>query len=159
MAEAGNGEHFVFLLIGTFRNIIDELHAHQVQNGFANVRPIHGFALQAIGADAISITELGRRLGVTKQAAAKTVKQLAAAGFITSEADPADARVTLIRRSPHGEELIRSSGRYFAMRQAEWEQQIGKERFAQLVQDLSVIGGSGVTQDFVGWLQSKPAGE
>ena len=156
MSDSGQGHQLVFLLIGTFRKIIDELHTYLAGEGFEDARPMHGFVLQAIGADAVSITELGRRLGVSKQAAAKTVRQMELQGLVARDADPADARASLIRRSPRGDKLLRASAVYFAGRQSEWERELGDVRFAQLVEDLATIGGSGLPGDFVGWLQSKP---
>ncbi|MCA9833294.1 MAG: winged helix-turn-helix transcriptional regulator [Thermomicrobiales bacterium] len=148
------GDQLVFLLIGTFRRTIDDLHDWLSEHGFGEVRPIHGFALQAIGPGAISITELGHRLGVSKQAAAKTVKVLAASDLIVREADPADARATLIRRSDRGVALLRASAAFFAIRQRQWEDEIGEQRFHELLRDLAVIGGESAAGDFVGWLQS-----
>lgn len=159
MSETVHGHQLVFLLIGTFRKIIDELHEYLGERGFRDHRPMHGFVLQAVGPNAISITELGRRLGVSKQAAAKTVKQMEVLELLVREPDPADARASRIRRSPRGEEMLRASAKFFASRQVEWEQVLGRERFARLVHDLATIGDPGFTGDFVGWLQSKPGEE
>ena len=62
----------LLLLLG-FQTLVDQLHAELADQGHPDARPAHGFALQAIGPDGITATELGRRLGVSKQAAAKTI--------------------------------------------------------------------------------------
>lgn len=150
-----SGDQLVFLLINTFRGIVDDMHAYLAEQGFADIRPMHGFALQAIGRDAISITEPGQRLGVSKQAAAKTVKLLEASDLVQRTVNPEDARASLIRRSERGEQLLRASGAYLAKRQSQWQNQLGEERFDQLVGDLAAIGGVQATGDFIGWLQSR----
>src|SRR5580658_491145 len=76
--EAGSGMversgfELPLLLVGAFRSLIDELHAELARQGHDLARPVHGFALQAIGPEGVTVSELGRRLGVSKQAAAKT---------------------------------------------------------------------------------------
>jgi DNA-binding MarR family transcriptional regulator len=89
-----------FLLVGAFRSLIDELHRTLAENGHDKARPLHGFALQAIGPDGSTTSQLGRRLGVSKQAAAKTVASLERAGYIRREPDSADARAVRLQQ-PH----------------------------------------------------------
>jgi hypothetical protein len=71
MADDIAGFELAFLLIGAFRQMIDDLHAELAEQGFPEARPGHGFALQAIGPGQVSISALSRRLGVSKQAASK----------------------------------------------------------------------------------------
>lgn len=52
------------------------------RHGHADVRPVHGFALQAIGPGGATAAELGRRLGVPKQAAGKTIDALEGLGYV-----------------------------------------------------------------------------
>lgn len=154
MAPPTSGYQLAFLLIGAFRQIIDDLHQQLAERGYPEARPVHGFALQAIGADAVSITELGRRLGVSKQAAAKTVTLLEAQGLVHREADPGDARASRIRRSQRGIAFLAASAAILDRQQARWIDLLGAERYASLIEDLHLIGGTGSVGDFVGWLQS-----
>src|SRR6202008_1175695 len=66
------GFELPLLLAAAFRTLIDRLHDQLAPRGHPDARPIHAFALQAIGPDGATVSELGRRLGVSKQAAAKT---------------------------------------------------------------------------------------
>ena len=50
------------------------------------MRPAHGYAFQAIGAYGATATELGRRLGVTKQAAGQMVDELVRLGYVRARA-------------------------------------------------------------------------
>ena len=65
------------LLFAAFRGIIDELHARLARDGHPDVRPAYGFAMQAIGPAGATASEVGRRLGISKQAAGKTADRLA----------------------------------------------------------------------------------
>jgi hypothetical protein len=64
------GYELPLLLFGGFRTLIDQLHAQLARQGHPNIRPAHGFAMQAIGLQGATASEVGRRLGVSKQAAA-----------------------------------------------------------------------------------------
>src|SRR5918994_1959083 len=81
------------------RSAIDELHRRLAERGHPDVRPAHGYAFQAIGASGATATELGRRLGVTKQAAGQMVDELVRLGYVVRRADPRladlDGRVDL----------------------------------------------------------------
>lgn len=156
MNETLDGYEIMFLLMGAFRRSIDDLHDELASEGFPNTRPAHGFALQAIGSQAVSITELGRRLGVSKQAAAKTVGALEKQGYVTRDQDPADARASLVRRSSQGIALLAASKEIFARRQQQWVEQLGEDRYDAFVTSLRVIGGNTPVGDFSAWLQSSP---
>ena len=68
-------------------------------------------AVYAIGPDGATVSELGRRLGVTKQAAAKTTAGLAELGYIARQPSTLDARATVLTRTARGEEMLDLSGR------------------------------------------------
>src|SRR5260370_22279294 len=84
------GFELPILLFAGFRSIIDELHAELARRGHPGVRPAHGFALQAIGLGGATATEAGRRLGVSKQAAGKTIDRLEELGYVHRSGDDAD---------------------------------------------------------------------
>src|SRR4051794_4157947 len=100
------------LLLG-FRVLIDGLHAELARQGHPDVRPAHGFVLQAVGRHGTTAVELGRRLGVTKQAAAKHVEALERLGYLRRAADAADARRKLIRLTDRGVDCLARSARIF----------------------------------------------
>jgi DNA-binding MarR family transcriptional regulator len=130
-----------FLLLGAFRSLVDELHERLAAVGHPDARPAHGFALQAIGPDGATTSELGRRLGVTKQAAAKTVTALERLGYVATAPAPGDGRARLVRRTARGEELLTLSAEIFTTLRAEWAAQLGEERMQQMEDDLDQIGG------------------
>ncbi|MFJ8602661.1 MarR family winged helix-turn-helix transcriptional regulator [Streptomyces shenzhenensis] len=80
----------------------DEVIAELANRGHADVRPLHEFALRAVDAGADTASELGRRLSVSKQAAAKTIAALEQLGYVDRETDPHDARRKPVRVTPRG---------------------------------------------------------
>ena len=76
--------------------------------GFKNVRESHGYVLQHLIEGERSITALARRMGVTQQAASKTIAEMMRLGVL--EANPAkDRRAKVIGISKRGWESIRFS--------------------------------------------------
>jgi DNA-binding MarR family transcriptional regulator len=142
----------VFLLGGTFRRVIDDLHRELAAQGHGEARPIHGFALQAISPEGVSISELGRRLGVSKQAAAKTAKSLESGGYVTRHVGIDDARAILLQRTDRAEEVLALSARFFDARMREWRSALGQERFDTMIDALAIIGEGRNLGDFPGWL-------
>src|SRR2546421_5113087 len=102
MSNDTYGFELPLLLFGGFRSIIDELHAELARRGHPDVRPAHGFALQAIGLGGATATEAGRRLGISKQAAGKTIDRLEELGYVHRSGDDADRRRKLARPTPRG---------------------------------------------------------
>jgi DNA-binding MarR family transcriptional regulator len=148
------GFELPLLLLGAFRSLIDELHRTLAENGHGEARPLHGFALQAIGPDGTTASELGRRLGVSKQAAAKTVASLERVGYICREPDPGDARAVRLRQTARGEEMLALSAVFFDTYHARLSQSLGSRQLAELEDGLGqmavpiedYIGG------FPGWM-------
>lgn len=140
------------LLFGGFRTIVDRLHAELARQGHPGVRPAHGFAMQAIGLDGATASELGRRLGVSKQAAGKTVDRLAQLGYAERADDPADARRKIVRLTPRGLDSLRRSAAIFDELRAEWVRALGAERVRAIEADLrAVVPADGFRVDVAGW--------
>ncbi|MEU5258255.1 MarR family winged helix-turn-helix transcriptional regulator [Amycolatopsis sp. NPDC021455] len=147
------GYELPFLLFGGFRTLIDRLHAELARRGHPDVRPSYGFAMQAIGVQGATASEIGRRLGVSKQAAGKTVERLEALGYAERADDPADARRKIVRLTAHGVDALRKSAEIFDDLRAEWARVVGPERISALEADLRrVVGPAAYRLDAAGWL-------
>ncbi|WP_410645774.1 MarR family winged helix-turn-helix transcriptional regulator [Amycolatopsis sp. lyj-346] len=152
MTEAP-GYELPFLLFGGFRTLIDRLHAELARRGHPDVRPSYGFAMQAVGVQGATASEIGRRLGVSKQAAGKTVERLEALGYVERADDPADARRKIVRLTAHGVDVLRKSAEIFDELRADWVRTVGAERIAALENDLrAVVGPAAYRLDAAGWL-------
>jgi DNA-binding MarR family transcriptional regulator len=151
-AQDRPGYELPLLLFAGFRSLIDQLHAELARRGHPDVRPAYGFAMQAIGRDGATASELGRRLGVSKQAAGKTVDRLEALGYAVRAEDPADARRKVIRLTPRGIDSLATSAAVFEELRAQWAAALGPERLRDLEDDLRVmVPPSGFRLDVAGW--------
>jgi len=148
------GFELPLLLVGAFRSLIDELHRTLAADGHGEARPLHGFALQAIGPDGSTASELGRRLGVSKQAAAKTVASLERAGYVCRGPDPTDGRAVLLRRTRHGEEMLALSAAFFETYHSRLTQLLGPRRLSELEDALERMAAptADYLRGFPGWI-------
>lgn len=149
------GYELPLLLAGGFRLLIDELHEHLAEQGHPALRPVHGFALQAVGRGGATVSEVGRRLGVSKQAAAKTVAGLEELGYVERRADPADARAYRVVLTHRGRDALAASARIFDQLRRRWVRRLGRDRVAAIEDDLErMVGAAGVRlADLPGWLR------
>jgi len=153
MAEpAPPGFELPLLLLGGFRTLIDRLHAELARRGHPDMRPAYGFAMQSIGRRGATATEIGHRLGVSKQAAGKTVDRLAALGYVERVDDVADGRRKLIRLTPRGLDSLVQSAEIFDELRAEWVRTLGASRVADLEAALrTMVPAAGFPVDVPGW--------
>lgn len=100
--------------------------------GYPGVRPAHDFALRAIAEGAESVSEVGRRTAVSKQAAAKTVAFLEESAYVVRGPDPADGRRARLTVTNRGRSLMREGEAVFEELQAQWESLVGRDRIADL---------------------------
>jgi DNA-binding MarR family transcriptional regulator len=152
MSSETRGYELPLLLLLGFRTLIDDLHAELARQGHPDARPLHGFVFQAIGPEGTNAAELGRRLGVTKQAAGKTIDTLEQLGYVRRGSDPHDARRKVVLLTPHGEDMLHQSVRIFTALRADWAQTLGPQRLDALEADLRTITrGNSVRLDAPGW--------
>ncbi|MFC0601507.1 MarR family winged helix-turn-helix transcriptional regulator [Streptomyces palmae] len=150
--RAGHGFELPLLLFAGFRSLIDQLHAELAREGHPDLRPAFGFAMQAIGPDGTTASELGRRLGVSKQAAGKTADRLEALGYVERAGDIRDARRKVIRLTPRGVEALVRSAAVFDQLRAQWAQALGERRLAELEADLRRMApATALRVDVAGW--------
>ena len=146
------GFELPMLLFAGFRSIIDELHAELARRGHPDMRPAHGFALQAIGLAGATAADTGRRLGVSKQAAGKTIDRLEELGYVRRSGDDADRRRKVVRITPRGQEALGLSAMIFDDIRAQWAGALDPGRLAALEADLrTMVPGETFRLDVPGW--------
>jgi DNA-binding MarR family transcriptional regulator len=146
------GFELPLLLLHGFRVLIDELHAELARQGHPDMRPMHGFVFQAIGPGGTTAAQLARRLGVSKQAAGKTIDHLERLGYLERAPDPADARRKAVRLTGRAFDALDRSARLFDDLRARWAEVIGKDRLRALEADLrEVTSSQGFRLDIPGW--------
>jgi len=146
------GFELPLLLFAGFREIIDELHAELARRGHPDIRPAHGFALQAMGTRGATATEVGHRLGISKQAAGKTIERLEELGYVGRAEDDKDRRRKLVRLTPRGVEALTLSAMIFEEIRARWAGELGDDTLAGLEGSLrAMVPGHVFRLDVPGW--------
>lgn len=140
------------LLFAGFRTLIDQLHAELARQGHPDIRPAHGFVLQAVGRHGATASEVGRRLGISKQAAGKTVDRLERLGYVERASDQADGRRKLIRLTPRGIDALVRSVSIFDDLHAQWAAALGTKRLGDVENALcTMVPADGFRLDVPGW--------
>ncbi|UGQ13101.1 MarR family winged helix-turn-helix transcriptional regulator [Yinghuangia sp. ASG 101] len=152
MTEQPPGFVLPLRLIMAFRAIVDEVHAELADQGHPDVRPLFGFVFQAIGPHGTTAADLARALGVSKQAAGKTIATLADLGYVAVSPDPGDARRKLVNLTPHGVDCLVRTNRAFDAIRDRWVDRLGAERVRALDADLGRMAPGDVFRlDMPGW--------
>jgi len=145
------GSDLPLLMLLGFRALIDDVHTDLAEAGHAGFRPLHGVTFKAIG-DGVTASELGRRLGVSKQAAGKTIEGLERDGYVERVADPADARSKIIRMTPRGAEVQQLAFEAMARLRARWAERLGEEQMAAIEAGLrEMTADREMKFDIPGW--------
>ncbi|UGT69043.1 MarR family winged helix-turn-helix transcriptional regulator [Nocardia gipuzkoensis] len=141
-SDAGGYELPMRMLLG-FRAVVDEVHAELAEHGHAELRPLHGFVFQAVGRCGgpygCTAADLGRALGVSKQAAGKHIEALERLGYLRRGQDPTDARRKVYTLTGRAEDVLTRSARAFDRIHARWADLLGADRLAELERDLRVL--------------------
>lgn len=133
------GAELSLLLLGGFHSMTDDVIVELANRGHEGVRASHAFAIEAIGAGADTASELGRRLSVTKQAAAQTIAVLEQLGYVDRQADPSDARLKRLHVTPRGHEMLTIGAMLFDEVRNRWAAQIGAQQLDDLEAHLAQL--------------------
>jgi DNA-binding MarR family transcriptional regulator len=148
-----SGADLALLLLGSFRTLVDAAIAELAERGHEDVRPVHDFAMRAIAAGADSASELGRRLSITKQSAAKTIAVLQERGYVTRDTDPRDGRRKRLQVTALGFDVMRQGEAVFDELRDRWAQQIGAAELDRIEDHLAALAGAQpVRFDTPGWI-------
>lgn len=154
------GADLALSLLGGFRSLVDAAIVELGRRGFDDVRPVHDFAMRAIVAGADSASELGRRLSITKQSAARTIAVLQERGYVERAPDPDDARRKRLQVTDLGHEVMRTGEEIFGRLREEWARTLGEAEFARFERDLhTLVGNQPVRFDTPGWMATDRFGE
>ncbi len=135
------GAELALLLLGGFHAMIDDVRVELANRGHEDVRPVHEFTLRAIDEGADTASELGRRLSVTKQAAAQTIAVLLERGYVRRETDPNDARRKRLQVTPRGHDMMAIGGSVLDDVRNRWAARIGPSQLDALQAHLTQLVG------------------
>jgi DNA-binding MarR family transcriptional regulator len=108
-------------------------------HGYPNLRPAHGYAALAVGADGATTSQLGARLGITKQAAAKLASQLERDGYLRRVDHPRDGRAQLLLRTARGDALLRAAAEVQEQIERDWAQAVGEPKIRAMRSALESV--------------------
>lgn len=141
----------LLLLLG-FRAAIEDLHQELARQGHPEVRPLHGFVLQAVGRGATTAAELGRRLDVSRQAAGTMIDRLERMAYLERFPDPRDARKREVRLSARGVDCLRRSDAILRRLRERWAERLGPDRLDDMERVLrELVPREALPLDLPGW--------
>ncbi|WP_051106099.1 MarR family winged helix-turn-helix transcriptional regulator [Streptomyces hokutonensis] len=136
------GAELALLLLGGFQAMVDDVHGELAHRGHPGVRAGHEFALRAIDGGADTASELGRRLSVSKQGAAKTITSLEKLGYVEREPDPVDGRLKRLRVTDRGHDMMTLGASLFDDVRERWAAQMGPGQLEALEGHLARFAAS-----------------
>lgn len=107
--------------------------------GAPRLRPAHTSLFPHIDHGGTRLTELARRLGISKQAVGQLVDELEQMEVVERVPDPSDGRAKLICFSQRPGRSLLDGLRGLRELEAELEQEIGEQRMAALHEALTVL--------------------
>lgn len=122
-----------------FQLMLTEFTGRTEAAGYADLRPIHGLAFQALGPEGATGSELAARLGVTKQAAGQIVDYLEARDYVERRPHPAGGRRKLVALTEKGNEHMRRAGAILRDLEAELAAGMGETEVADLRSGLASL--------------------
>ncbi len=134
MTEPAKGAQLALLLLDAFESMVEDVVAELARRGHPHVTASLEFALSAVAARADNAAALARALGVTRQAAAKSVATLEQLGYLERVDDPADARLKRLHVTARGEAMMAIGAARFDELRERWVHQLGPGR-AEAVED------------------------
>jgi DNA-binding MarR family transcriptional regulator len=110
----------------------DRIHLAFAEEGYGDVRAEHLAVLQYPGPDGQRPSALATRSGMSRQAINHLVSHLEQAGYLERYTDPPGGNMRLLRLTERGRRLYKRIEAVAATVEAEWAQQVGTERLAEL---------------------------
>jgi DNA-binding MarR family transcriptional regulator len=128
--------------------LADEVQRRLSAEGFEDSRFADGVVFQHLVGAAVTIGALAERLGVTQQAASKSVADLQSRGYVARSPDPTDARAKQVVLTGRGQAVIVAARRHRAELESELRQALGADRVEAarllLVDVVTRVGASPV---------------
>jgi DNA-binding MarR family transcriptional regulator len=128
VAVPAAGEPHFAVLAG---KLMQEIRATFEAEDWGGLRQSHLRLLSNVPRDGISITELGERLSMTKQASGQFATQLIGTGHLEARTDPHDGRVRVVVRTTLGDRTVKAANTRILRIERKWAKVVGAERYAE----------------------------
>lgn len=124
---------FIGRLLQKVLQEINQRIVHELKlKGYHDITPGHAELLAQIVEHGSNIVDLAQKLGITKQAAGETVRQLEAAHYVRKSSDPHDARSILVQLDDKGTQLVYDAREVKAMIEAKYVKVLGAQPYRSL---------------------------
>ncbi|ETA07796.1 MULTISPECIES: MarR family winged helix-turn-helix transcriptional regulator [Gordonia] len=137
--DVSHGAQFARMLVETFDAMTREVTEKLTEAGHAGLTVSNELAMEAIEEGAGNAASLARHLGVSRQAAAKTISTLEGLGYVERAADTDDARRKSLQITAHGREAIAIGSAAFEQIRVRWEAAVGAHRAAETEDGLRAL--------------------
>jgi DNA-binding MarR family transcriptional regulator len=119
--------------------VIEDLHERLEAAGWGQTRPLWGFVLLSLREGPSRISEVGRLLGVSKQAAAKVVDGLSEAGLVERATEPLDRRASAVTLTERGARFLADAESAYEQIERDWSATMGDAELAALRTGLAAV--------------------
>ena len=120
------------LLLSAFRWFDEALRLSLAARGLPELTHAQSLVMGSLTSDGIRISELARRLDVTRQGAQKSVAGLEEAGLVHTEIDPTNLSARIVRLTETGLRNIETAQEVFCDLEAELTKRIGASHVSDL---------------------------
>jgi DNA-binding MarR family transcriptional regulator len=123
--------------------LLQQVRAIFATEDWDQLRQSHFRVMSSVPEQGVSITELGERVGMTKQGCGQFVAHLVTTGHLTTEANPTDRRVRLVRRTPLGQRVLEAVRERNLRIEQVWAEHVGPDRyraFRGVLEELALHG-------------------
>lgn len=132
---------FGILLLLACQEFVAELRATLAEQGFEEQGRSDGYVLRALGAKAMTVSELAERLEISKQGAGQIVDDMERRGYVERRADPSDGRARLLYLSERGRAALSAARRFHQRYERRLVREHGGEAVARLRELLAAMAG------------------
>lgn len=123
--------------------LVEGIQTGLAERGFADLRPVHGFAFARLAGAPATTAQLAEHLGITKQATAELVAYLEQTGYLTRTPDPRDRRARLLVLTEHGHACTRAAQHAAAEAVDMWNKKLTDRQQTELRTTLATITSPG----------------
>jgi DNA-binding MarR family transcriptional regulator len=117
--------------------LVEGLHERLAERGWTEVRHSWGFVIGRLMSGPSTVSDLAAFLGVSKQAASKTVEHMEAHGLVRVSPYPGDGRRKAVELTPDGERFRRDVEAIYAEVEASWAATIGAQTMERIRERLT----------------------
>ena len=123
--------------------LVESVQQGVADDGFDDVRPVHGFAFARLSEAPATTAQLAEHLGITKQATSELVQYLVDRNYLTRAPDPTDRRARLLVLTRRGHDCTRAAQTAAARAVDSWEQRLTPHQRTDLRDGLAAAASPG----------------